>query len=253
MIKDFTADSLDIQIYGSRKEMGMAAAAHGGSILKKLLEEKEKVNVMFAAAPSQNELLASLIQTEGIDWTRVSAFHMDEYIGLDPGHPAGFRRFLQAHIFSLLPFGEIHLLNGNAPSPEDEARRYSRLLEKHPLDVCFMGIGENGHLAFNDPPADFSDPAPVKIVTLDEACRLQQVHDGCFSHVSLVPTQALTVTIPGLMSASHVICVVPGSAKAPAVSAALSGPIWEQCPASVLRTHKHARMYLDSDSGKHFL
>lgn len=254
MLKEFMCDSLCVKLFATRQEMGSCAGREAAACLKRLLQEKETINVMFAAAPSQNETLAALLRDAEIDWSRVNGFHMDEYVGLDPAHPAGFRNFLNRSIFGLRNFHSVNLIDGSASSPEAEAKRYDQLLRDHPLDVCLLGVGENGHIAFNDPPvADFSDPCYVKVVELEERCRRQQVNDGCFSAIDLVPRYALTVTIPGLIQASEMFCSVPAATKAGAVFHMLRDEISTKCPASVLRTHPGARLYVDADAGKYIL
>ena len=253
-IKTTQVDRLFVRVFETREEMGASAGGDAAQALRKILAEKERANVMFAAAPSQNETLAALCASEGIDWSRVNAFHMDEYIGLDPAHPAGFRNFLKRAIFDRFPFASVHLLNGNAEDPAQEALRYEALLREHPLDICLLGIGENGHIALNDPPvANFEDPHLVKIVQLEERCRLQQVHDGCFSSIDQVPTQALTVTIPGMMRAGQLFCSVPASTKADAVAQLINGPVCVDCPATAMRRHPSATLYLDRDAAQHIL
>ena len=253
-MKTIKKDKLTVKIYGSRDEMGVAAGKAAAERIKALLETKERVNVIFAAAPSQNEMLATLVAAEGIDWTRVNAFHMDEYIGLDANAPQAFGCFLRDRIFSKLPFGSVNYINAEAQDIEAECRRYSELLAKNPVDVVLLGIGENGHIAFNDPHvADFNDPKTVKAVELDEICRNQQVNDGCFSHIDKVPKFALTLTSPTLMAAKSMVCTVPAATKAWAVGETVNGEISERCPATVMRTHVDACMYCDSDSGKELL
>ena len=218
-------DKLHVRIFQTREEMGVCVGAEAAETIKSLLERQETVNIMFGAAPSQNEMLASL-RAADIDWSRIHAFHMDEYIGLDPRHPAGFGNFLNRAIFHHLPFASVNLLNGKAQNLEEECNRYASVLAEHPLDICMLGVGENGHLAFNDPPvADFFDPKTVKVVELEERCRLQQVHDGCFETLDQVPYQAITVTIPALCSAKYLFCTVPSISKAPAVHTMLNAPI----------------------------
>lgn len=247
-------DSLLVNLYATRSNMGIAAAEEAVIHLKRLLTEHDSINVMFAAAPSQNEFLAALCESKEVDWTRVHAFHMDEYIALDKDAPQGFGNFLRERIFSRVPFASVSYLNGNAEDPSLEAERYAGLLEKEPLHVCFMGVGENGHVAFNDPPvANFTDPVLVKVVELEERCRLQQVHDGCFAAIEEVPTHALSVTVPGLMRAERVFCIVPAATKAEAIERMLKGAIETDCPASILRTHPNATLYLDPDSGSSLL
>ena len=242
-----------VEIYKTRKAMGEAAGKQAEKYIVKCLERKNVVRVIFAAAPSQNEMLQYLVSSKTIDLTRVTAFHMDEYIGLPEASPQNFSYFLRENVFRKIPLGKIHYIRGNAGEAE-ECKRYSALLTKTPLDVLLCGIGENGHLAFNDPPvADFKDPALIKPVILDKACRVQQVRDGCFPSLDKVPKRALTLTIPILMSTAHAVCTVPGAQKANAVESALKGPISEKCPASILRLHRECRIFLDADSGKGLL
>ena len=248
-IKTFYKDSLKVLVFNSRAGLGSAAGLDAAEAIKEALSRKNEANVMFAAAPSQNETLEALCADPDIDWSKVHAFHMDEYVGLPEDNPAGFRYYLREKIFSRFSFASLNLLDGNAPDPEAEAARYSALLDQHPIDVCLCGIGENGHLAFNDPPvADFHDPLNVKIVRLDQVCRNQQVHDGCFETLEEVPSFALTVTIPALTASGCMICSVPASSKAKAVQQTLEDEISEKCPATILRCHADARLYLDLDS-----
>lgn len=254
ILKDFYCDRLHVRVFDSRAAMGSCAGAEAAACIRTLLREKDIINVMFAAAPSQNETLAQLVAEPDIDWSRVNAFHMDEYLGLDETHPAGFRNFLRKAIFDRKPFHAVYLLNGNAREPEQEAARYDALLREHPLDVCILGIGENGHIAFNDPPvADFEDPKYVKIVELEQRCRMQQVNDGCFSSVEQVPTHALSVTIPGMCAAKHMFCSVPSETKAEAVARLVHGRISTECPATILRRQADARVYTDADAGRELL
>ena len=234
--------------------MGTHAASEAATCLKRLVEEQETANIIFAAAPSQNEFLDALSKTEGIDWRRVNAFHMDEYIGLDKDAPQGFGNFLREHIFSQVPFRTVFYLNGQADNIQEACQEYTDLLLNYPADIVFMGIGENGHIAFNDPHvADFQDPYLVKIVDLDEKCRQQQVNDGCFSSIAKVPTHALTLTIPALYRAGYLFCMVPGKTKAWAVNETLTGAVSVRCPASILRNHPHATLYIDNDSSSIFM
>ena len=254
ILKQFDLDKLHVSVFDTRKAMGDAAGHDAAEAIRKALSEKETVNVMFAAAPSQNETLAALLSEEGIAWERINAFHMDEYVGLGESHPAGFRNFLRRAIFDKKPFKSVNLLNGNAEDIEKEAARYSKLLKDNPLDVCLLGIGENGHIAFNDPPvADFHDKTFVKVVELEQRCREQQVHDGCFEKLSEVPSHALTVTIPGLTQAKAMFCSVPAATKAEAVYKLVNWDISEKCPCTILRRHDNAYFYADKDSGKDIL
>jgi len=238
-------DQLQVRVYADRATMGQAAAAHVATRICQVLASQDSARMVFAAAPSQNEFLAALRQMTDIPWGRITAFHMDEYVGLPEGAPQRFATFLREHILDL-PFYQVHYLDGNAPDIAGECARYTALLRAAPLDLVCAGIGENGHMAFNDPHvADFQDPAWVKPVTLDEVCRQQQVNDGAFTSIDEVPQQAITLTMPALMSAAHIACVVPGPTKAAAVARTLHGPIDESCPATIMRRHAGAILYLD--------
>lgn len=248
-MKTFDKDLLKVNIYASRDEMGAAAARDVKAAILRALDTKESINMIFAAAPSQNEVLANLANDKEIPWGRVNAFHMDEYIGLDKDAPQGFGNFLNKAIFGIAPFKSVNYIDISAPDADEECARYSDLLREYPVDIVVLGIGENGHIAFNDPPfADFSDDKLVKSVKLDEVCRNQQVNDGCFATIDDVPTHALTLTVPALMSGKELYCIVPARTKANAVKETLYGEITPACPASVLRTHKCATLYLDPDS-----
>jgi glucosamine-6-phosphate deaminase len=253
-LKEFRAESLRVLVFEDRARMGRAAAAHAGRAISGRIAEAGRANVVFAAAPSQDEFLAGLVAHPSLDWSRVTAFHMDEYLGLDADHPASFRRYLHERLFRIagLPPGRLRLIPGErAERPLRVCLEYEDLLLAEPPDVVCAGIGENGHLAFNDPPvADFADPVRVKVVRLDHACREQQVHDGCFDGLAEVPTHAYTLTIPALLAAPAVSVVVPGARKADAVLATLGGPISEACPASALRRHPGATLFLDRESAR---
>lgn len=251
--KTVVSDKLVTHIFTNRDDMGCAAAQDGAAYIRDLLKKQDFVNIIFAAAPSQNETLAHLAASEGIDWARVRAFHMDEYIGLPEDAPQCFGSFLEKAIFSKLPFKEVFYLRQFRDS-DTICQKYSELMKAFPPDIVFMGIGENAHIAFNDPHvADFHDPELVKVVSLDETCRQQQVNDGCFSSLDQVPTHAVTLTIPALFSAKRLICTVPAPTKAGAVVKTMYGPIRDQVPATVMRLHDHATMYLDGDSSVHAL
>lgn len=253
-MKKITKDLLSVEIYDTRADMGKAAGALAAKRIKEILDEKGEANVIFAAAPSQNEMLAALIEADGIDWGRVNAFHMDEYIGLSADAPQGFGNFLKDAIFSKLPFKSVNYINCEAQDVDAECERYTALLKANPVDVVLLGIGENGHIAFNDPHvADFNDHATVKTVELDEVCRQQQVNDGCFATLNDVPKCALTLTIPTLVSAKHLVCTVPAPTKAWAVGRTVKGEINEECPATIMRKHNSVVMFCDSDSGRELL
>jgi glucosamine-6-phosphate deaminase len=224
--------------------MGAAAAADIAEELRSRLSAQGAVRVIFAAAPSQSDMLDRLVAAPGVDWTRVTAFHMDEYIGLAADDPARFANWLDRAIFTRLPFAEVHRID-----PEADPATYAKLLAEAPIDVVCLGIGQNGHLAFNDPPvADLDDPEDVKIVELDRTCRQQQVDDGAFPTFADVPTHAVTLTIPRLLNATRLFCVVPGAAKRQAVERALHAPISAADPATALRTHPDVTLYLDAEA-----
>lgn len=234
--------------YETRLEMGRAAAHETALAVKSLLKEKDTVRMIFAAAPSQNEFLDAFV-AEDIDFSRIVAFHMDEYVGLSADAPQGFGNFLRRSLFDRAPFGAVHFINGGADDIAAECARYSALIREG-VDIVCLGIGENGHIAFNDPhEADFDDPLLVKRVSLDEKCRMQQVHDGCFARIEDVPTHALTLTIPALMNADYHFCIVPAATKAEAVYCTVYGEIGAHCPATALRLCPHAALYVDRDSG----
>lgn len=247
-------DRLDVEIHENRRDLGVAAARAMAEQMRTLLGRQDRVRIVFASAPSQNEFLAELRTLPGLDWDRVTAFHMDEYVGLGPEAPQSFSRFLREALFDSVRPGAFHPIDGLAPDPEAECRRYSELLNEFPIDIVCAGIGENGHLAFNDPPvADFEDPRIVKPVDLTLESREQQVHDGCFPSLDAVPKVALTLTIPALTSASHVYCMVPGPTKAQAVRETLLGPNSTACPATILRRHGSATLYVDRASAGLYL
>ena len=251
--KEFKSDALQVKVFDTRQSLGEAAGAEAAAWLRKRLEGQETVRAIFAAAPSQNEFLAALAAAPDIDWHRVHALHMDEYVGLPADAPQAFGNFLRAAIFDKVPFGRIDYI-GTEGDPEAVMARYDRILAENPVDVVFMGIGENGHIAFNDPHvADFNDPLRIKKVDLDLTCRTQQVHDGCFATLGEVPEYALTLTIPALVAADRIFCVVPAATKADAVRATVLGPVTEKVPATVLRHHPAATLYVDSDSGKYIM
>lgn len=245
---DRRVDRLRIEVFDSRARMAAKAAGDIANELRRRLAAQPGVRMIFAAAPSQADTLAALRRERGIDWSRVTAFHMDEYIGLPPGAPERFGSWLDEQVFARLPFAAVHHI---VPEPDAEraAMDYAALLAEAPIDIVGLGIGVNGHIAFNDPPvADFDDPLDVKMVTLDVACRQQQVDDDCFRTLAEVPEQAVTLTIPRLLRADTLFCVVPGRSKRDAVREALQGPIATNCPASILRTHPNCTLYLDPES-----
>ncbi len=244
-MREFRVDHLTVRVFESRAEMGGAAAEACKAAMAEVLRAKEEINMIFAAAPSQNEFLAGL---RTADFSKVNAFHMDEYVGLPHAAPQRFAAFLTDALFGRVRMKSVNLMDSEADA-EAECARYGELLASRPCDIMCMGVGENGHIAFNDPHvADFSDPRSVKVVQLDDVCRMQQVHDGCFESLSDVPKRAMTLTIPTLVAPKVIFCVVPARTKAGAVRAMLTGPITEACPASILRTRPGATLWLDADS-----
>lgn len=248
-MKYMKVGQMQVYIAESRAQMGEISGHDVAAMLKTLLAIKDEINVMFAAAPSQNDVLATLVSDKEIAWDRVNAFHMDEYIGLSKTAPQGFGNFLRERVFSKADFKTVNYINPEATDPQAEADRYEALLKEFPMDVCILGIGENGHVAFNDPgEADFNDSRLVKVVKLDERCRQQQVNDGCFATIDDVPKTAMTVTVPGLLRAKAMFCIVPTTNKAEAVKNTVKGEINDMCPASILRTKAGAKLYLDPDA-----
>jgi glucosamine-6-phosphate deaminase len=240
---------LRVEVFPSRAMMGVAAARSVAEAIRDRLARERRAAVIFASAPSQNEFLAALREEPGIDWPKVTAFHLDEYVGIGPKHPASFRRFLVDRLFSHVRVAAFHGLDGRAADLAAECARYTRLLHESRPTLAILGVGENGHLAFIDPPVcDFSEAADVRAVELDEPCRRQQVNDGCFPTLAEVPRTALSLTVPFLLRVPRAVAIVPGPAKKAAITAALQGPVTTSSPASVLRRHPDATLFLDEDS-----
>lgn len=247
-MRQFKKEKLNVNVYNDRQELGAAAAEAFSLKIKELLVSREYINVIFASAPSQNEFLAELNKKE-IEWNRINAFHMDEYVGLDKNAPQGFGNFLKDRLFQNVSCREVHYMNGNAPSIQEECERYAGLLIKYPTDVVVLGIGENTHLAFNDPHvADFNDPLIVKVVDLDQDCRIQQVNDGCFVNIDEVPTHALTITMPALFKSTYAYAIVPGAFKASAIAHTINNDVSELYPSTILRRHDNATLFIDEQS-----
>lgn len=246
------AGLLTVEIHPDRKSLGVAAAHAVAACLHTTVETQGEARVIFACAPSQDEFFAALTSAPlaaTVDWTRVTAFHMDDYVGLAGNHPQSFRAYLHRHLLNRVRIGNFHPLRAELPDLAGECARYATLLAAKPIDLICLGIGENGHLAFNDPPvANFDDPALVKVVELDDACRHQQVNDGCFPNFEAVPTHALTLTLPLFRQARRLSIHVPGPRKAPAVRATLREAVATTCPATQLRNHPEATLYLDRES-----
>lgn len=242
-------DNLKVSVSQSDTEMGAAAAQFVSETIGKAIEEQGAARIIVATGASQFTFLEALKKTNDFDWAKVTVFHLDEYLGMSDQHPASFRKYLRERILDEVQPGSVHLVEGDGANVAQVLDDYSQLLLEHPIDIACIGIGENGHIAFNDPPvADFKDPLWIKVVELDEGCRNQQLGEGWFADLSEVPTRALTLTIPAIMRSQVISCVVPDQRKVAAVSGALYGPISESCPASILRTHQNAVLWLDDKS-----
>ncbi len=241
-----TVDEMAVLVHPDAESMARSAADQAADVLRSAVEARGSARAMFATGNSQLAFIAALVgATPDVPWSDIVVFHMDEYVGAGPDHPAGFQRWIRERIAEPAHPRAAHYLDGLA-EPAGECRRYAALMAEGPIDLCCLGIGENGHLAFNDPGvADFDDPLDVKVVTLEPACRRQQVDEGHFPDLDAVPAEAVTVTIPALLRAATVLAVVPEARKAPAVHAALTGPVGTSCPASTLRTHGHVTLHLD--------
>ena len=249
LISKWKAGSAKVNVYNNRDSMAKEASIEVRKKIQYMVQQESHIRMVFAAAPSQTEFLSYLTAAPDIPWNCVTAFHMDDYIKLPRDAPQRFSNWLDQHLFSKVPFKKINKI-ASTGTPEDICARYAAQLSEDPINIVCLGIGVNGHLAFNDPPvADFEDKLDVKLVKLDDVCRQQQVDDGCFKSFSEVPEYAVTLTIPQLMSAKSLICVVPGSHKKNAVKTALFGPISVSCPASILQTHKNAKIFLDQEAG----
>lgn len=243
------ADNLEIQFFDTRQEMGENAAKMVADKIRELQETQESINIIFASAPSQNEFLAALSTETEIAWERINAFHMDEYVGLPNDAPQNFGNFLKVKLFDLVPIKSVFYINGNAPDIEHECTRYAQLLTDYAADIICMGIGENTHIAFNDPfVANFNDTILVKKVALDHASRQQQVNDKCFQILDEVPVDAITLTVPALLKAKYAYVIVPGKNKAQAIYSTVEEEISEEFPSTILRNHPNAILFIDKDS-----
>jgi len=247
--RSFNVEALAVEIHSSAATLATAAARRAAGHLRLTLERQATATAILASATSQVAFLAALTAEPGVEWQRITLFHMDEYLGIRADHPASFRRFLREHVLARIRPATFHFIAGDAVEPLDECDRYAGLLRAQPVNLCCLGVGENGHLAFNDPPvADFADPRTVKLVQLDDTCRRQQVGEGCFPTLDAVPRYAYSLTIPALLAAQHLVGVVPDARKARAVHNALKGPLTPDCPASILRRQPHATLLLDASS-----
>jgi glucosamine-6-phosphate deaminase len=248
-LREMIYDQLAVSVYADNQTLGQAAAEVAAATIRLAIAEKGVANVILATGNSQLSTLHALRGMPGIHWPAVNVFHMDEYLDLPPGHPASFPLFLRQHILDHVALGAFYPVPGRPANVEAACRGYELLLRAHPADLCCLGIGENGHIAFNDPPvADFDDRVWVKVVPLDEASRRQQVGEGHFTSLATVPTHALTLTVPALRAAKKMLCIVPEKRKASAVRNTLLGPISTACPASILRQTPHCHLFLDRDA-----
>ena len=247
-MKEISKENLNVKIFATKDEMGKVAATTVAQKLNAAISEKEFANLILATGASQFQFLEHL-QSQAIDWKKITVFHLDEYKGMPVTHPASFRKYLKERILDKVQPKQVHYLNGDAADAEAEVLRYENLLKAHPIDIACIGIGENGHIAFNDPPvANFNDPKLVKVVELDEACRKQQFGEGWFPTFNDIPTHALSLTIPAIMGCKAISCVVPDERKAEAVYNTLNAEISTACPATILRTHPDTVLYLDEGS-----
>lgn len=239
---------MEVRTFDSKSEMARAAAAQAGAILREAIARSGQARVIAATGASQFEFLDALADADGIDWARTVFFHLDEYVGLPDSHPASFRRYLRERIVARVHPGAFHFIAGDAPDAEGEARRVGDILARHAIDVAFVGIGENGHLAFNDPPADFETEEPYLVVRLDEACRRQQMGEGWFARIEDVPEHAISMSVRQILKSKEILCIVPDARKAPAVRDCLQGEVSPLHPASILRRHPRTAVYLDRAS-----
>ena len=247
--KSFKADELSVHVFNALDDLASDAALEVNTFLRSTLKEKGSAAAILATGNSQIQFLKKLVSLEGVDWSRITLFHMDEYLGIDQNHKASFRRYLRERVQTLVCPKEFHFINGDVDLPLEECDRYEALLKAQPIDLCCLGIGENGHLAFNDPPvARFEEKRRIKIVKLDDACKMQQVREGHFPSLDAVPPYAFTLTIPALCSARRMICIAPEKRKAEAIRNTLKGPVTTDCPASFLRRQTHCSLLLDHDS-----
>ncbi|MEX2501307.1 MAG: glucosamine-6-phosphate deaminase [Trueperaceae bacterium] len=248
-IREQRVERLPVRVYADEATLGAAAAADMAELLRDAIAQRGEANLILATGNSQLAFLKALRESDDVDWRRVRIFHMDEYVGIDPEHKASFPRFLREHFLDHVDGATFHPISGDPARTAAICAEYEALLREHPADAVALGWGENGHLAFNDPPfAEFADPVWAKAVRLDDVSRQQQVGEGHFASLDEVPTHAITLTIPALLAAKRVLCIVPESRKADAVHACLTEPVSEDRPGSVLRRVDHATLYLDPDS-----
>ena len=248
-ISQVKVDKLRVEIYPDSEAAGRAAALAAARAMRELAAKQESLSVLFATGASQLDVLRAIVAEPDIPWSKIDGFHLDEYIGLDVSHPASFRRYLRDNLTARTPIKSFAEIDGGSGDPESVCRQYAQALQAADPQLCLLGVGENGHLAFNDPAeADFADPRSVKVVTLDQTCRRQQQAEGWFATLEEVPERAITVTIPTIMRVPQLIVSVPGLRKAQIIGRTLHEPVSSQCPATILRTHPNATLYLDLDS-----
>lgn len=238
---------MNLGVFEDKKALGAAAAAQAAAAIRRAIAERGRARIVAATGASQFEFLEALTRTPDVDWQKVEMFHLDEYVGLPITHPASFRKYLRERLVQKTGIQNYHFLDGEK-NPEDVCRAAGKAISAAPIDVAFVGIGENGHLAFNDPPADFETEEPYIVVRLDEACRRQQVGEGWFSSIAEVPDRAITMSIRQIMKAREIVCVVPDARKAAAVKACFEGDVRPTAPASILRAHPNTTVFLDKDS-----
>lgn len=238
---------MPIKIHSNSASTGRAAATRAATLINQIIAQQNSCRLVFATGASQFELLAQLTAMP-LPWSKITGFHLDEYLGLAPDHPASFCHYLQERVVSKVPLQTFHFINGLTDNPERECERLSQAISTAPIDLALIGIGENGHLAFNDPPADFESTSPFIVVELDEACRRQQLGEGWFPTLEAVPRQAISMSIQQILAARHLICTVPDARKAVAVAAAIEGSETPLVPASILRRHPALDLFLDLDS-----
>ncbi len=239
---------MKIEVFMTKEECGVAAAGRGAEILKQTIAAKGRASFIVATGASQFDFLKAMTDKEGIDWRLTTMYHLDEYIGMNADHPASFRRYLKERLVDAVQPGAVHYIQGQADDPAAECRRINNIISRDKIDVAFVGIGENGHLAFNDPPADFDTELPYIIVDLDDACRRQQFGEGWFASLDEVPNTAISMSIQQIMKSATIICTVPDKRKARAVKQCFEGKISPLHPASILRQHPRTFVYLDNDA-----
>jgi glucosamine-6-phosphate deaminase len=248
-LKAFAAKQSSVRIYSSKSQMGRAAAFDAAQLMREAISQLGHARIIMATGNSQIDMVTALTTEETLDWEAVEVFHMDEYFGMPSSHPASFAHWIKIHVTDVVGPGKVHYLRGDSPDPEEDLQHYGASLTAEPIDLCILGFGENGHIAFNDPhTANFNDPLVVKRVSLDKRCREQQVGEGHFPSLEAVPEEAITLTCPTLMSARNLICCVPERRKAEALRNALQGPLSEACPGSLVVTHPRATIYSDTES-----